>query len=223
MDTMPNVGHGHCFDGDVMIIDSYPVVRVALADLVGSLGKCRFFEHGSVDEAIAQLKVANLTVGLVIIGIHEFDLTDGPRIAQVAALSRGSRMIILTASNDPIYTSCFLSWGVHGVVAMRRSVADVLSVICQVVGEHLFDGDLMALPIVRQADRHGAFNFLRLFSAREREIAALLAKGYPLRKISCRLNIAYSTAATYKDRILKKACVTNVAQLIRLVTAVGVN
>lgn len=60
-----------------------------------------------------------------------------------------------------------------------------------------------------------------LFSSREKEIVALLVRGYSSRQIAEQLQISYETVRTHRKNILHKAGVNNTQQLIRYALLYG--
>lgn len=209
---------------DVLIVDRYPVVRFGLVELLRQLDCHRTVQCTNFDEAIGELRNRSVSVSLVILGVHEFDSINGEKLSEIINLCKKGRILVLTESDKPFHATWCLAAGVHGVISAEKSTSAMLYAIRNVMnGQPLVDDKLVGLSPMGNTARYGAFNMLRLFSTREREIADLLIKGYPLHEISNSLNIGYTTAATYKDRILKKARVANIAQFIRLITAVGTN
>jgi len=69
------------------------------------------------------------------------------------------------------------------------------------------DDNLPPLPL-DAAHWHAIFSAMKL-SSRQSEIAALIARGAPLKQIAVRLNITISTIRTQQERIFNKAGVRN--------------
>jgi len=67
-------------------------------------------------------------------------------------------------------------------------------------------------PVKLQLKKHDT-----IFTQREKELIALLIKGYSSRQAAEALNISYETARTHRKNLLQKADVRNTSQLVRYV------
>jgi Response regulator containing a CheY-like receiver domain and an HTH DNA-binding domain len=70
---------------------------------------------------------------------------------------------------------------------------------------------------MQQIVNKGELNIFDLFSCQEQEIAEYLLKYTSRQDVGNQLNLSYTTVATYRDRILKKANVKQISQLSKLI------
>jgi len=200
---------------NVLIVDAYPIVRIGIATLVKDLGAETIVDYAGIDQAFEAEEHHSLPFSLAIIGIHNGDFSVINGLIKVLQTGRAGKILVIAEPNQPFHIAKYITAGVHALVSPIRSTAYLADVIQQVAnGQSYIDAGLMSPAFLQKLKlQEQAFS---CFSYREREIADYLKRGISLHTISKKLNIAYTTVATYRDRILKKTKVSSTTEFIRL-------
>ncbi len=200
---------------NVLIVDAYPIVRIGVATFVTHLGAETIADYTNMDQAFAAEEHHSTPFSLAIIGIHNGDFSVLNGLIKVLQTNQARKILVIAEPSQPFHIAKCIAAGVHALMSSTHSTAYLADVIQRVAsGQRYIDTGLMS-PASLQKLKLQEQAFSR-FSHREREIADYLKKGVPLHIISEKLNIAYTTVATYRDRILKKAKVSSTAEFIRL-------
>jgi len=158
---------------------------------------------------VAVIDVATLSAGLV------------ETIERIRRQSRRTRLLVLTTHDDPVHLYGALAAGATGYVLKPTADQELLSAIHAVHRGRTFvdvgrpDGFGPAFPPhappptprLRGATR-------QLLSPRERQVLALLVRGYANHEIAERLRVGVKTVETHRARLAKKLGVRTRVQLV---------
>jgi len=158
---------------------------------------------------VAVVDVAALSAGLV------------ETIERIRRQSRRTRLLVLATLDDPVHLYSALAAGATGYVLKPAAEHELLSAIHAVhrgrtfidVGRPdsfspAFPPDAPSpTPRLRGATR-------QLLSPREREVLALLVRGYANHEIAERLRVGVKTVETHRARLAKKLGVRTRVQLV---------
>ena len=158
---------------------------------------------------VAVIDVAALSAGLV------------ETIERIRRQSRRTRLLVLTTLDDPVHLYGALAAGATGYVLKPTADRELLSAIYAVHRGRTFidvghpDGLSPAFspdapppaPRLRGATR-------QLLSPRERQVLALLVRGYANHEIAERLRVGVKTVETHRARLAKKLGVRTRVQLV---------
>jgi len=158
---------------------------------------------------VAVIDVATLSAGLV------------ETIERIRRQSRRTRLLVLATLDDPVHLYGALAAGATGYVLKPTADQELLSAIHAVHRGRTFvdvgrpDGFGPAFPPhappptprLRGATR-------QLLSPRERQVLALLVRGYANHEIAERLRVGVKTVETHRARLAKKLGVRTRVQLV---------
>ena len=158
---------------------------------------------------VAVIDVAALSAGLV------------ETIERIRRQSRRTRLLVLATLDDPVHLYGALAAGATGYVLKPTADQELLSAIHAVHRGRTFidvgrpDGFGPAFPLdappptprLRGATR-------QLLSPRERQVLALLVRGYANHEIAERLRVGVKTVETHRARLAKKLGVRTRVQLV---------
>jgi len=185
--------------------------------LVGWINRAKGFrcvsEHGSGEEALAQLPAASPDIVLVDINLPGMSGIECVR--QLKLQRPGAQFVILTVYEDTEHIFAALAAGASGYLLKRTTRERLLAALTDVQE----GGSPMTSNIARkvvqsfQPPRTEGSGPLDL-SHREREVLELLARGYAFKEIAEILSISVTTVSTYVRRVYEKLHVRSRAQAV---------
>ena len=190
----------------VLLLEDHASFRQALAWIIEREPDLTVVaQAGSLAEARAILH--DVDVAVVDLG-----LPDGEGHAVIAALLRVSpraRILVLTASIDPVQRAQAVEAGAAGVLHKSAALGEIVAAIRRLgAGEWLFAPHEL-VEMLRFVSRHReqqreATLLLQQLTPREREVLQALASGLDSKEIAERLYITVETERTHMVNILSK-------------------
>lgn len=203
----------------VLIADDHAVVREGLrAFLDLQEGLEVVGEAADGEDAVAQ--AARLVPDVVLMDLVM------PRLDGVGAMERlrerapGSRVIVLTSFLDDERLLPAIRAGAAGYLLKDVEPAELARAIRSAHAGEVLIAPAAAARLVRAMARPGAPPRERL-TAREQEVLALLARGYPNKRIALELEIAEKTVKAHVGRLLAKLGVADRTQAALLAVREG--
>lgn len=196
----------------VLIVDDHEVVRQGLRAVINGDPRLDVVgEAGDGDEAC--VKGAALRPDVVIMDLSMPGLNGADATRRLLELSPASRVVALTAHEEPPYVRELLGAGARGYVLKRGVVKKLLRAI-----EVVADGGLFLDPELSQRPHGpdaGIPSTAAELSARESDVASLAARGHANGEIAAALKISIKTVETHKTHLMVKLGLTTRAQLVR--------
>ena len=191
----------------VLLLEDHASFRQALASIIEREPDVTVVaQAGSLAEARALLP-QDVDVAVVDLG-----LPDGEGHAVITALLRVSpraRILVLTASIDPVQRAQAVEAGAAGVLHKSAALGEIVAAIRRLgAGEWLFAPHEL-VEMLRFVSRHReqqreATLLLQQLTPREREVLQALAAGLDSKEIAERLYITVETERTHMVNILSK-------------------
>ncbi|MEE1836072.1 response regulator transcription factor [Streptomyces sp. SP17KL33] len=210
-----------------MIVDDDALVRLGLADLLGSDENIEVVAQAADGlQAIEQATAHHIDVALVDVRMPHMDGITA--ITRLRALPHPPKVITLTTFDLDEYVYNALAAGADGFLLKDTDPAEILRAVHLVAA-----GPAMLHPTAarRLIDRYHAANQPRTTAARgrlnqltprERDVLALLAKGGTNADIATDLAMRESTVKAHVSRILMALDVTNRVQAALLARDAGI-
>ena len=220
----------------VVIIEDNTVFRkmlsMALVRVRGVVVSAAFDSGKEGLEYCLRTKPDLLAVDLFLPDLHGLEI-----VREVRARLPATRILVLTGHPDGDLPARLVAQGVHGFV----DKAAPLSYIMQAM-ESLMEGGMFfathvppkgatpsaqaALPKVAAGVRSDpeAFSLeaVKVLSAREIEVARLVAEGFSSKELAARLGLSVRTVEKHRANIMEKVGVHEVASLVRWCVQTGV-
>ncbi|MCD6540278.1 response regulator transcription factor [Candidatus Bipolaricaulota bacterium] len=167
----------------VLIVDDHPLVRAGLRELLRRAGFTVAGEASSAAEA--ERRARDLGPELVI---WDWALPDGGMEALARFLKSfpGVRVLVVSAFLGPELACALREMGARGAIAKTAAPGELLQ----------------AVKAIAQGEE--AFPEAAYLSAREREVLALLGKGWGNAEIAERLGISVKTVEGHLERLKRK-------------------
>jgi len=202
----------------VIIKEAYPVMRIGLKRLMEEFWPCQVIGCKDIDQAIDA--VSGQSADLLIFGMHNDEVEDMKRLiakARTCWQHHDIRVLVMSEMCESVYAPLCVLAGAKGFMPLNEREEVVLSAIKSVLLGGIFVSRPLARhPVMQQVVDYGELKILDLFSRREREIAEYLLNNTSLQDIGDKLNLSYTTVATYRNRILKKANIRRISHLSKL-------
>lgn len=198
----------------IVLIDDHELVRTGLrlilekhAD-VEVLGEAHDGEQG-----LALIKQSKPDIALVDVhmpGFSGVEVTERVRRAKLA-----TRIVILTMASDAPFPRRLLEAGASGYLTKGCPAEELLKAIRSVADGKRYIGSEVAQQLAL-ATMNGSESPFADLSARELEVAMMLAQGHTAKIIAEQLHLSAKTVATYKYRVFEKLAIDNVVALANL-------
>ena len=186
----------------VVVADDHPLFREGLVRALTSSGLVEVI--GEAEDGPAALALIKEHRPQVALLDHQMPGMDGVQVA--AAVLRDelpTRVLLVSANNDPAIVYHALQQGAAGYLPKESSRAEIVNAVLDcaqgrdVVAAQLASG--LAMEIRRRAEPSGP-----TLSGREREVLGLIAGGSSIPMIAKELFLAPSTVKTHGQRLYEK-------------------
>ena len=197
----------------VLVVDDHALVRAGLRAIVDRDPELEVVGEAE-DGAAATAKAAFLRPDIVVMDVSMPVLSGAEATRRVLEVSPESRVIALTAHDEPPYVRELLGAGARGYVLKRAMIDQVVRAIRVVT-----DGGIFLDPAIteRPAPRHqvGALALSADLTSREIEVASMAARGHSNAEIATSLKLSIKTIETHKTRLMGKLGLRTRAELVR--------
>ncbi|HZD73992.1 MAG TPA: response regulator transcription factor [Actinomycetota bacterium] len=189
----------------ILLVDSQPLFNEALEALFARDGEHQVVGRSSAPDEAFEL-VRRLDPDLVLVDAA-LALADSPSLVErMLGQRRDAKVIALGNDHDPDLLVAALRAGAAGVVAKTHGAGTMLRVARGVLNGEAAVPRGMVLEVFRQliARGHVGNSPLARLSPRERQVLALLSRGWDNTRIGQTLYISQHTVRTHIQNILEK-------------------
>ena len=204
----------------IVLIDDHTLVRTGLRLIIDKQPDMEIVAEADDGESgFAQIRRLAPDVALVDVhmpGVSGVEVTQRVRRSKLA-----TQVVILTMIGEAPFPRRLLEAGASGYLTKGCPADELVRAIRSVAaGKRYLSADVAQQLALESTSNSSASPFDEL-SARELEIAMMLARGRSMPDIADRLNISAKTVATYKYRLFEKLNVDNVVTLSHLAAVHG--
>ncbi|OHE20606.1 MAG: DNA-binding response regulator [Sulfurimonas sp. RIFOXYD12_FULL_36_11] len=201
----------------VLLVDDHKIVRDGLRSLLE--------KHTGIDvtgEAENGRKAVQLCQELlpnvVVMDIGMSDLNGIEATRQILDNNPFIKVIALSMHSDKRFVSKMLSAGASGYL-LKDCAFDELAVAIQtVISNKIYISPSIAGIVIEDYIRYlpaGKSITDSVLTNREKEVLQLLAEGISTKKIAGQLNVSVKTVETYRQQIMRKLDIYNIAELTK--------
>jgi DNA-binding NarL/FixJ family response regulator len=200
---------------EVVLVDDHELVRTGFRMiLAGQPGIEIVGEAADGEEGLALIRRARPDVALVDVHMPRLtgiELTDRVRRSKLA-----TRIVILTVVNEAPFPKRLIEAGASGYLTKGCAAEELVRAVRQVAqGRRYLSPDVAEALALGVLDGNKVSPFDAL-SARELDVALMLAQGRDMQNIAGLLKLSAKTVATYKYRLFEKLGVDNAVALADL-------
>ena len=203
----------------IVLVDDHALVRTGLRMILQQQPDLQIVGEAEDGEGglalIRQLQPDVALVDVHMPGVSGVEVTERVRRAKLA-----TRIVILSMAGDAPFPQRLLQAGASGYLTKGCPAEELLKAVRRVADGQRYLGGDVAQQLALNAMDGGQSRFAQL-SARELEVAMMLAQGHAAQLIAGRLHLSAKTVATYKSRLFEKLGVDNVVALAHLANAHG--
>lgn len=203
----------------IVLVDDHALVRTGLRLILEKQPDMEIAgEAEDGERGLALIKQAKPDVALIDVhmpGVSGIEVTERVRRAKLE-----TRIVILTMVDEAPFPKRLLEAGASGYLTKGCPAEELVKAVRKVAdGQRYLGGDIaQQLALATTAGDASPFEDL---SARELEVAMMLAQGRAAKYIAARLHLSEKTIATYKARLFEKIGIDNVVALAHLASAHG--
>ncbi|WP_374299634.1 response regulator [Paracoccus sp. (in: a-proteobacteria)] len=203
-----------------LVIDDHPITHLGANRLLRELGYERIGQAMSGEEALAQLSAGDapdlIVLDISLPGAGGLDLVEPLRAA-----APGARILIFSMNDQTGFAARALQAGAQGFLSKNAPPADFRDAVRMLEGGefYLSPRHAMALATLRAG---AAADPLGALSDRERQVLALIGRGFSLQAIADELEVSYKTAANTSSVLKKKLGVDGINGLMKFALDSGV-
>jgi len=214
---MSNVGRKMDRTTRVLIAEDHTLMAEGLRKLL----ECEFEFVETVGNGRQLLDVVSKKrpdVVLLDIGMPLLNGIEATR--RFSKIAPGTKVLIVTAHNEPQYVVEAFRAGATGFVLKRCAVAELVAAIRQVLSGHTYVTPLVAdraVEAARESLRPGP-----ALTSRQREVLQLVAEGCTAKEIANVLKLSVKTAVFHKMAIMDKLGLRTTAELTRYALEHGI-
>lgn len=203
----------------VVLVDDHELVRAGFRLILSGQSDIEVAgEAGSAEDGLRLIRAQKPEVALVDVhmpGMSGIELTERVRRADLP-----THIIILTVVDDARFPRRLLQSGALGYLTKACPADELLTAVRNVaLGRRYLDATIARQMALAAVD--GEASPLEALSARELEVALMLARGSAVNEIAERLHLSPKTVSTYKQRLFEKLDVEHTIALAHLLSAHG--
>lgn len=204
----------------ILLVEDHRVMRQGLKALFAAepdLAVVGEAENGR----LALRAVAALAPDLVLMDISMPGMNGIEATRQIKEKYPHCQVVVLSMHANEEYVFQVLQAGAAGYVLKQADSAEVITAIRAAMAGQTFLSPEISRTVIddyaRRAEARGEADDLELLTAREREIAQLLAEGLSNQEIGQQLAISVKTVESHRANMMQKLGLSNKAQLVRYV------
>lgn len=203
----------------IVLVDDHTLVRTGLRLILEQQPDMQIVgEADDGERGLALIKRLQPDIALVDVHMPRFS---GVEVTERVRKSKlGTRVVILTMAGEAPFPRRLLDAGASGYLTKGCPAEELLKAVRQVADGRRYIGSDIAQQMALQSMTDAESPFAGL-SARELEVAMMLAQGRTAQTIADRLKLSAKTVATYKYRLFEKLGIDNVVALAHLASQHG--
>lgn len=200
----------------VVLVDDHELVRTGFRMILAQQPGIEVIgEAADGERGLGLIRSIEPDVALVDVhmpGLSGIELTDRVRKHKLA-----TRIVILTVVSEAPFPRRLIEAGASGYLTKGCAADELVRAVRQVAdGRRYLAPDIAELLALSALDGNAASPF-ECLSARELDVALMLAQGQDMQHIAGQLKLSAKTVATYKYRLFDKLGIDNTVALAHLV------
>lgn len=198
----------------LLLVDDHVIVREALRALLEAAGHQVVGEVDGPTPALSE--ITRLQPEVVLLDLSLGQRSGFEVLAELQRRKLGTRVVVLSMSNQPRHVAEALRLGAIGYVLKGAPSAQLLAAIDAAAQgrRHLGAGEA-ELALQGLSDAASPAEQLEQLSPRERQILLMVARGASSSAIGETLHLSPKTVDTYRSRLMSKLGLSDVSAIVR--------
>jgi two-component system response regulator NreC len=207
----------------VLLADDHKIIRDGLRSLIERHPEMEVV--GEADNGRMTIQLAReLEPDVVIMDISMPDLNGIDATHQIVADVPGTKIIALSMHSDKRFVVGMFKAGASGYLLKDCAFDELEQAVNTVLADHTYLSPKIATVVIKDYVPQILTEDTSVFSVlteREREVLQLLAEGKTTKQIASSLYLSVKTIETYRQRIMDKLDIHNLAELIKFAIREG--
>jgi len=207
----------------VLLADDHKIIRDGLRSLIERHPEMEFV--GEAENGRTTVKLAReLEPDVIIMDISMPDLNGIDATHQIVADAPDVKVIALSMHSDKRFVVGMFKAGASGYLLKDCAFDELEQAVKTVLADHTYLSPKIATVVIQNYVPHVSADDASVFSVlteREREVLQLLAEGKTTKNIASDLFLSVKTIETYRQKIMVKLDIHNLADLIKFAIREG--
>lgn len=204
----------------IVLVDDHTLVRTGLRLILEQQPDMEIAgEADDGERGLALIKRVQPDIALIDVHMPRFSGVEVTERLRRAKLQ--TRVVILTMAGEAPFPRRLLDAGASGYLTKGCPADELLKAVRQVADGRRYIGSDIAQQMALESMQDTSASPFTELSARELEVAMMLAQGKTGQSIAERLKLSAKTVATYKYRLFEKLGIDNVVALAHLANRHG--
>lgn len=205
----------------VFLVDDHGIVRQGLRLLIDAQNDMDVVGEASDGREVSQ-HVRAAGANLVVVDVSMPGFSGSQTASELRAALPDIKILALTRHGEQAYVRQMMNAGANGYILKQTKAEHLIDAIRAVAqGETYLDPSVTQKMVDSLRSRNPRAVIANMLSAREQEIATLIALGHTNKEIANALDITVKTVETHKANIMAKLELTSRAELVRLALMQG--
>lgn len=195
----------------IIVVDDHPAIRMAVKFMVMEKGHAILGDYDNGVDALQQIR--NLKPDVVILDINIPQIDGFDVLKRINELDYKPKIIVLSSHDSEHVKVRCIQLGVHAFLSKVEELTKLNDLIDKVLcNKSVFEYGLRV--DARNSGNIDDGSALETLSNREMSVMLALCRGDSNKQIATDLILSEKTISTYKNRLMLKLNVTNIAELI---------
>lgn len=201
----------------VLLADDHRLVRQGLVELLQRERDVEMVGEASDGlETVALARALRPDVVVMDVGMPRLGGVDATK--QIVDENPAAKVVGLSGHDEPRLVAAMIGAGAAGYVLKDSAIDELVRALRVTMANQTYLSPGVAGVVVegfRANRRSASLGAFACLTAREREIAVLLARGSSTKEIAAKLDVSPKTVGTHREHIMAKLHVRSIAELTR--------
>jgi DNA-binding NarL/FixJ family response regulator len=204
----------------VLIMHHAPLIRSGLIGLIGATGRFCICDETDDTPTGREMFVKHqpqlVALGLTLRRGNGLEL-----IKDFRRLNRATRLLVVSARDDPLSIQRAFRAGAHGYVALEDESSEIVKALGSISDGHLYaSARVMSrlLGSLATNEIEPARSEVKALSDRELQVFSLIGRGFGASRLATELHLSVKTIETYQAHIKEKLGLHSAAELNKKAT-----
>lgn len=205
----------------VVLVDDHELVRTGFRMILAAQKGIEVIGEAADGEAGLAL-IRRKKPDIALVDVHMPQLSGIELTDRVRRLKLSTRVVVLTVVNEAPFPKRLITAGASGYLTKGCAAEELVRAVRQVAeGKRYLSPDIAEMLAMNVLDG-GPDSPFEALSARELDVALVLAQGHDMQHVAAKFKLSVKTVATYKYRLYEKLGVDNPVALAHLAHLYGV-